>query len=362
MSLRKIILGSAALGMCLASISLTSCLGKGSQSSAIRVVTKVAQKGEKVPNGLYAVFFTSKSPIVIKASEPISASDIAFFALSKGSFFNRPHKNGTPKSFYEGFEPSYKEANIVIFGPQMKSEEKKRVHSPALSSMTIQRLGADRVQKIPPYSVVFVKNTGRFFITLGSEMVVSRGLFDVVGHLVSSSARLKKFSMRTTIKAGYVVAVGADAARVELSQDEYKLLKRVRSTKQMTNEITPDILKKVFGDKTPQKSPQGIYYVIEKAGDSSKGKPQSGKKVTVNYRGTFVDGKVFDSSYKRNEPFSFTLGVHNVIEGWDISVADMVYGEERKVLIPSSLGYGESGAGGVIPGNTPLVFDIQLLS
>ena len=86
----------------------------------------------------------------------------------------------------------------------------------------------------------------------------------------------------------------------------------------------------------------------------------SGKKVTVNYKGTLTDGTEFDSSYKRNQPFSFNLGAGEVIQGWDQGVSGMKVGGTRKLTIPPSLGYGDRQVGS-IPANSTLVFEIELL-
>ncbi len=87
----------------------------------------------------------------------------------------------------------------------------------------------------------------------------------------------------------------------------------------------------------------------------------AGKKVTVNYVGTLANGAKFDSSYDRNQPFSFNLGAGEVIKGWDQGVAGMKVGGKRKLVIPPSLGYG-SMANGSIPANSTLTFEVELLN
>lgn len=103
----------------------------------------------------------------------------------------------------------------------------------------------------------------------------------------------------------------------------------------------------------------GLQYVDLAVGSGAQ--PQHGQTVSVHYTGWLTDGKKFDSSKDRGKPFEFRLGVGMVIKGWDEGVATMKVGGSRKLTIPSELGYGSRGAGGIIPANATLVFEVELL-
>ncbi len=107
------------------------------------------------------------------------------------------------------------------------------------------------------------------------------------------------------------------------------------------------------------KTSSGLEYIEVQAGTGTQA--AAGKTVSVHYTGKFQDGRVFDSSISRGQPISFKLGVGQVIKGWDEGIALMKVGGKAQLIIPSNLGYGERGAGGVIPPNATLVFDVELV-
>jgi peptidylprolyl isomerase len=106
-------------------------------------------------------------------------------------------------------------------------------------------------------------------------------------------------------------------------------------------------------------TPSGLKYIDEVVGTGES--PTKGKPVKVHYTGRLTDGKKFDSSVDRGDPFVFSIGVGQVIKGWDEGVMSMKVGGKRQLIIPPDLGYGARGAGGAIPPNAELIFDVELL-
>ncbi len=143
-------------------------------------------------------------------------------------------------------------------------------------------------------------------------------------------------------------------------RDENQTLQKVAPSDTITNAAED-----VFETEPQSTATPGMEVTELKIEDGKTGTGEvaaTGKIVTVNYVGTLTDGTKFDSSYDRNQPFSFTLGAGEVIEGWDKGVAGMRVGGKRKLTIPSSMAYGDGGIPGAIPGGATLIFEIELLS
>ena len=133
------------------------------------------------------------------------------------------------------------------------------------------------------------------------------------------------------------------------NQKEEREKKKKLEEEKMINKISKDF----------KITDSGLRYDLISKNDGPKAK--IGDMVKVHYKGQLIDGTVFDSSYKRNQPIEFKIGVGQVIKGWDEGISLLRVGEKARFVIPSNLAYGEMGAGGVIPPNATLVFDVELV-
>ena len=202
-------------------------------------------------------------------------------------------------------------------------------------------------------------NGSQFFITLVPTPWLT-GKHTIFGKVLEGQDIVNKTKQGDVIKKIMIVRNGEDAKKFTASQSDFNklsadALKAVVARKEAAFADQIKTIEKNFANF--EKNTDGIYYKIKKAGSGEK--TGRGKKVSVDYKGYLIDGRVFDSSEGR-APLSFTTAAGQMIPGFDAMVQDMKKGESRTIVIPPDLAYGERGYPGVIPENAYIAFDITL--
>ena len=200
-------------------------------------------------------------------------------------------------------------------------------------------------------------NGSQFFITHVPTPWLD-GKHTVFGKTIEGQSVVDSIAQGDSLDSLEILAVGAEAEKFNAIEAfrtfEGSRAKRIEEEKAA---IEAQIEKLANGFN---KTESGLRYQILQQGEGKKA--QKNDLVSVHYKGQLADGTVFDSSYKRNDPIEFTLGVGQVIAGWDEGIALLHVGEKARFVIPSTLAYGSQGAGGVIPPNANLIFDVELVA
>ncbi len=184
-------------------------------------------------------------------------------------------------------------------------------------------------------------------------------MYKTIFTIVLSLFILKAFSQDAEIKPARKKVTKEHNTKIKKNETRTDSMKDNKMNDEKTTEKTTSYP----GEKTTNKvvkSETGLEYIDMKEGSGAM--PKKGDTIVVHYSGYLLDGKKFDSSVDRNEPFQTAIGVGQVIKGWDEGMLSMKVGGKRKLIIPYNLAYGERGIPGTIPAKATLVFDVELLS
>ena len=304
--------------------------------------------------GIYARFTTSKGQILVQLTHDKTPGTVGnFVALAEGDLENSAKPQGTP--YYDGLKFHRVIADFMIQGgcplgtgtgdPGYKFDDE------FLSELKHDGPGVLSMANAGPGT-----NGSQFFITHTATPWLD-GKHTVFGKVVEGQDVVDTIAQDDVIETLAIERVG-DAAQNWNAVEAFRVFENARAKREEEAKKTAqEALDKLAAgfDQTDS----GLRYKIIQKGSGAQA--EKGKSVSVHYEGSLDNGQVFDSSYRRKDPITFTLGIGQVIQGWDEGIALLKEGDKARFVIPSYLGYGERGAGGVIPPNTTLVFDVELV-
>ena len=310
----------------------------------------------KSKDGLYAIVSTRKGQIVLELEfEKVPMTVSNFVGLAEGTLNLK--KPGVP--YYDGLKFHRVIENFMIQGgcPLGNGTGGPGYNFPDEfdSSLKHDRPGILSMANAGPGT-----NGSQFFITHVPTPWLD-GKHAVFGHVEEGQDVVNSIRQGDKIDKVEILRVGEKANAFVVTKESFSELVRKASEVQLKRieeeekKISEDIDKRWPG---AVKTPSGLRYVIIKEGQGNAS-PKMGQTVTAHYNGTLMNGKMFDSSIVRNEPIRFKVG--QMIEGWNEALLTMHKGEKRQLIIPPELGYGVQGYPGVIPPNSYLIFDIELL-
>ena len=305
-------------------------------------------------NGIYAKFNTAKGAILVKLTHDLTPGTVGnFVGLAEGQLENSARPMGKP--YYDGLKFHRVIPDFMIQGgcPQGQGTGGPGYN---FDDEFHPNLKHDKPGVLSMANAGPGTNGSQFFITHVPTNWLD-GKHTVFGHVVEGQDVVDAVEGDDALESIEIIRVGEEAQKwnaVEAFRTfEGSREKRIAEQKKMAEEA----LEKLAAGF--QKTKSGLRYQIIQKGSGKQA--EKGKKVSVHYQGALENGQVFDSSYKRKQPIDFQLGVGQVIEGWDEGIALLKVGDKARFVIPSYLGYGSRGAGGVIPPDATLVFDVELM-
>lgn len=305
-------------------------------------------------HGIYAKFNTSKGAIVVKLTHDLTPGTVGnFVGLAEGQLENTAKPMGTP--YYDGLKfhrviPDFMiqggcPLGIGSGGPGYSFDDEFH------PSLKHDKPGVLSMANSGPAS-----NGSQFFIThVPTNWLDNK--HTVFGHVVEGQEVVDAVAQGDSLDSIEIIREGDDAKNWN-AIEAFRVFEGARAKKEAAaRAAAEEAMEKLAAgfDKTAS----GLRYKMIQKGSGKKA--ENGKTVSVHYSGSLENGKVFDSSYSRKKPIEFPLGMGNVIEGWDEGIALLQVGDKARFVIPSHLGYGSRGAGGVIPPNATLIFDVELM-
>lgn len=305
-------------------------------------------------DGIYAKFNTTKGAITVKLTHDLTPGTVGnFVALAEGNLENKVSPQGTP--YYNGLKFHRVIPDFMIQGGcplgTGTGDAGYKFDDEFHPELNHSKPGVLSMANAGPGT-----NGSQFFITHVATPWLDNK-HTVFGHVVEGQEVVDATAQGDTLETLEIIRVGAEAEAwnaVEAFRTfEGSREKRIAAAK-AAQAAELDKLSAGFNE-----TPSGLRYQIVQKGNGAKA--QKGQQVSVHYQGALADGTVFDSSYKRKEPIEFQLGIGQVISGWDEGLQLLHVGDKARFVIPSDLAYGSAGAGGVIPPDAILVFDVELV-
>ncbi|HET8753742.1 MAG TPA: peptidylprolyl isomerase [Salinimicrobium sp.] len=306
-------------------------------------------------DGLYAKFHTGRGDILVNLEFEKTPGTVGnFVGLAEGNLDNKAIPQGKP--YYNGLKFHRVIPNFMIQGgdpqgtgvggPGYQFEDE--IHP----DLKHDKQGVLSMANAGPGT-----NGSQFFIT-HQETPWLDGKHTVFGHVVEGQDVVDAIKQGDKIDKLEIIRKGKAAENFNAVEAFRSFTgakaEREAAAKKQQEELLGEL------SQGFEKTNSGLRYKIISKGNGAKA--EKGKKVSVHYKGMLPDGTVFDSSYKRKEPIEFPLGKGQVIAGWDEGIALLQEGDQARFVIPSHIAYGRHGAGGVIPPDATLIFDVELLS
>jgi FKBP-type peptidyl-prolyl cis-trans isomerase len=306
-------------------------------------------------NGIYAKFTTSKGEILVKLEDEKAPGTVGnFVALAEGNLENSVKEQGTP--YYNGLKFHRVIPDFMIQGgcpqgtgtgnPGYKFDDE---FHPDLKH--------DAPGKLAMANSGPATNGSQFYIThIATPWLDNK--HTVFGTVIEGQEIVDVIGQDDELTSVEIIKVGADAEAFN-AVETFRVFEGSREKREAEEKAKQKELLDSVGAGYAE-TDSGLRYSIIQKGTGKKATKGAG--VSVHYKGQLLDGTVFDSSYKRKEPIDFNLGVGQVIPGWDEGIQLLQVGDKARFVIPSNLAYGSAGAGGVIPPDATLIFDVELMA